>query len=228
MREIRLFAPAAVLATGCLLIFGAQRQRPVRLDRPLATMPLALAGYTGIERKVSEGEQKVAGMSDYVFRLFHRDSVIAFTLYVGYYESQTTGRTIHSPKNCLPGAGWQALESSAVTVDVGGTPVTVNRYMLANGPSQALVYYWYQGRGRVAHSEYRVKWDLLRDAMRHGRTEEALVRIVVPIPKGTSSTASDWNERVSRAEAVAREVTAELIPRVNGALPMWSRGTPRA
>jgi EpsI family protein len=228
MREIRLFVPAMVLGAGCLLLFGIQRQHPVRLDRPLASMPLALAGYSGIERQVSEGEQQVAGMTDYVYRLFHRDSVLAFTLYVGYYESQTTGRTIHSPKNCLPGAGWQALESSAVTITAGGKPVTVNRYMLANGPSQALVYYWYQGRGRVAHSEYRVKWDLLRDAMRHGRTEEALVRIVVPIPPGRGSSASSWNERVGRAEAVAKEVAADLIPRVNGALPTWARGAPRA
>jgi EpsI family protein len=106
--------------------------------------------------------------------------------------------------------------------------VTVNRYMLANGQNQALVYYWYQGRGRVAHSEYRVKWDLLRDAMRHGRTEEALVRIVVPIPKGPGSSASSWNERVGRAEAVAREVAADLIPRVETALPTWMRGSPRA
>lgn len=228
MRNLRLFAPALLLGAGCLLLFGVQHQRPVRLDRPLAAMPLVLAGYTGIERPVSEGEQKVAGMNDYVYRIFHRDSVIAFTLYVGYYESQTTGRTIHSPKNCLPGAGWQALESSEVTVDAGGTPVTLNRYMLANGQSQALVYYWYQGRGRVANSEYRVKWDLLRDAMRHGRTEEALVRIVVPIPPGPGSITSARNERVVRAEAVAREAVAELIPRINAALPSWSRGAPRA
>jgi EpsI family protein len=228
MRELRLFAPAGLLAVGCALLFGVQSQRPVRLDRPLTSMPLALAGYSGIERKVSEGEQEVAGMTDYVYRLFHRDSVLAFTLYVGYYDSQTTGRTIHSPKNCLPGAGWQALESSTVTLDVQGEPVTVNRYMLANGPQQALVYYWYQGRGRVANSEYRVKWDLLRDAMRHGRTEEALVRIVVPIPRGAGSSASSWNERVARAEAVAKEAAAELIPRVEGALPSWSRGAPRA
>ena len=29
--------------------------------------------------------------------------------FVSYYERQTQGKTIHSPRNCLPGAGWEVL-----------------------------------------------------------------------------------------------------------------------
>jgi EpsI family protein len=169
-------------------------------------------------------EQRVAGVSDYVFRVFGPDSTPAFSVYVGYYESQATGRTIHSPRNCLPGAGWQTVESGKTSIEVPGeaAPVTVNRYLLANGPSQAIVYYWYQGRGRVAHSEYRVKWDLLRDAIARGRTEEALVRIVVPVASAPGFTADAWRKQVSEAEAVARSVARDLIPRVSSALPRWT------
>jgi EpsI family protein len=165
----------------------------------------------------------VAGVSDYVFRVFGPDSTPAFSVYVGYYESQATGRTIHSPRNCLPGAGWQTVESGKASVGVEGSavPVTVNRYLLANGPSQAIVYYWYQGRGRVAHSEYRVKWDLLRDAIARGRTEEALVRIVVPVKAAPGFTADAWRKQVGEAEAVARSVAQELVPRLARALPGW-------
>ncbi len=230
MREIRLFVPAALLGAGCVLLFGVHRQHPTRLAQPLRTMPLEVAGYTGVERTVSEPEQRVAGMSDYVYRIFGRDSA-AFSVYVGYYESQTTGRTIHSPKNCLPGAGWEALQSGTESLDAGeaagagGARVTVNRYLLANGASQALVLYWYQGRGRVAYSEYRVKWDLLRDAMRFGRTEEALVRVVVPIAPGTAATRA---ARESAADSLARAAAIDLIPRLDAALPAWSNRGPRA
>jgi EpsI family protein len=227
MRELRLFAPAALLMAGCYLLFGLQRQHPVQLARPLRTMPLHLAGFTGSERVVSEEEQRVAGMTDYVFRVFARDAE-GFSVYVGYYDSQTTGRTIHSPKNCLPGAGWEALETGTETLDTGpGTrPATVNRYTLANGPHRALVYYWYQGRGRVAHNEYSVKWDLLRDAMRRGRTEEALVRIVVPIVPG--STPDGWRAGLVKAESLARRAAIELMPRVEEMLPAWPRFGSRA
>ena len=60
----------------------------------------------------------------------------------------------------------------------------VNRYLLKPDSHRALVLYWCQGRGRVEANEYIVKWDLLRDAAVRRRTEEALVRIVVPIRVG--------------------------------------------
>ncbi len=225
--RVRLVLPATVMAIGMILIQSATRQTPVLLDAPLKTMPLRLAGFSGTERPVTEEEQRIAGMSDYVFRVFARDTTAAFSVYVGYYESQVTGKTIHSPRNCLPGAGWQQVESGRQTLTLNGQTVTVNRYLLANGPSQAVVYYWYQGRGRVAWSEYRVKWDLLRDAARHGRTEEALVRIMVPLAEATAGSAAELAARVKRADDVATQVAHELLPQVERVLPRWSERAAR-
>jgi EpsI family protein len=91
---------------------------------------------------------------------------------------------------------------------VDGSP-TVNRYILQNGAARALVLYWYQGRGRIAHNEYLVKWDLLRDAALKRRTDEALVRIVVPI---TSSEADSFS--------MAQEIAAGIKPALDRALPL--------
>jgi EpsI family protein len=223
MRSWRLFVPAGVLAIGGLLVAGARNQEVVRLQRPLREVPFTLAGFSVEDRTISENEVQVAGMSDYVFRIFggQQDSTQAFSVYVGYYDSQTTGRTIHSPRNCLPGAGWQTVESGTRTLQVDGQSVVVNRYILANGPMQALVYYWYQGRGRVAWNEYRVKWDLLRDAATRGRTEEALVRIMVPIPPSQGFNATDWQERQTRADELASRAATGLVSAVEHALPVW-------
>jgi EpsI family protein len=87
-------------------------------------------------------------------------------------------------------------------------PVRVNRYLLKNKQEQALVLYWYQGRGRVEANEYLVKWDLLRDAALRRRTEEALVRVVVPL---TSTEA--------HAYELASAIAARLLPAVQQALP---------
>ncbi len=220
--RVRLALPAAAMAIGVVLIQAATRQTPIQLSAPLRTMPLALAGHIGDERPVTEEEQRVAGMTEYVFRVFSRDTTAAFSVYVGYYESQVTGRTIHSPKNCLPGAGWQQVESGQKRLTVNGETVTVNRYILANGPSQAVVYYWYQGRGRVAWSEYRVKWDLLRDAAKHGRTEEALVRIMVPLSVAAGGSAGELAARIQRADDLATEAAEELLPQVEQVLPKFS------
>jgi hypothetical protein len=60
----------------------------------------------------------------------------------------------------------------------------------------------------VEASEYRVKWDLMRDAALSGRTEEALVRIVVPITDG-----------IEDPDALARRIAAKLVPAVSLKLP---------
>ena len=226
MRDARLFAPAAILLAGCVLLTGVRRQHAAPLADPLRGMPVALAGTDGRDRDMSDAERRATAVSDYVFRTFGPDSATAFSLYVGYYQRQAAGKSIHSPRNCLPGAGWQTVESGKANVMVDGQTVVVNRYILANGPSQALVYYWYQGRGRVAHNEYTVKWDLLRDAVAHGRSEEALVRVVVPIRRAPGYTTEAWRRHIDAAEVTARTAAGEMIPRLQGALPPWSEGKP--
>ncbi len=202
--------PGVILAAGCLLLLKAGLQRDMPLRGSLETLPSTLLGSTGTDQVIGADEQRVAGMSQYLLRSYGPDSASRFSVYVGYYTSQRQGKTIHSPKNCLPGSGWEPLAAREEELAVGGKMVKVNRYELANHDQRALVYYWYQGRGRVAANEYRVKLDLLRDAAIRGRTEEALVRIVVPL----SDTVSD-----SAAETVARAVSSQIIPALAQLLP---------
>ena len=201
------YLPLVVLALGAaaLLRIGGQADTPLRGS--LDSIPHQLAGYSGRDQTVSKDEQRVAGMDQYLMRAYLRDSTY-FSLYVGYYQAQNQGKSIHSPKNCLPGAGWEPLESSTRSVVVGNSSMTVNRYLLEKGSARAVVYYWYQGRGRVSWNEYAVKWELLRDKAIHGRSEEALVRIVVPIDPSAPGG----------ADALANEVAQDIIPRLFGIL----------
>jgi EpsI family protein len=209
MRNWLRWLPAGVLGCGCVMLLGVQRQQAVPLRASLETLPQRIGAYAGADQVIPQDEQSVAGMSNYLLRIFTTpDTASAFSIYVGYYEQQTQGRTIHSPKNCLPGAGWEALSSGRQPLVVGSDTVMVNRYELANKRARALVYYWYQGRGRVESSEYRVKWELLRDAALTGRSEEALVRIVVPL-----------TDTMTNPDSVATSVGQMLVPAVRRLLP---------
>jgi EpsI family protein len=194
------------------MTLGLKSQRARPLAHPLSrAVPQVIAGFHSRDDTLSGREARVAGVSTYLLRTYAPpDSVAAagFSVYVGYYERQTQGRTIHSPKNCLPGSGWEALASTVATVPTGGGESRVNRYLLKNGDARALVLYWYQGRGRLEHDEYRVKWNLLRDAAVKQRSDEALVRIVVPV----TATEED-------ALRLATQVAAVLVPAVALALP---------
>jgi EpsI family protein len=210
MSSWKMWVPGSLMSVGCVFTLFIDRQQVVELAAPLSTLPITVVEHRGTDLPISEGEQRVAGMTSYSFRTFLKDSAEVFSIYVGYYDHQTQGKTIHSPKNCLPGSGWEALAQTERQVATPKGSETVNRYLLQNGQERALVYYWYQGRGRVAANEYRVKWELLRDAAISGRSEEALVRIVIRLRP-------HMNEQ--QADQLATRIAGELIPSVFQVLP---------
>jgi len=220
MRKLRAWVPALILLVGCGFIWQTHLQRAIPLAAPLTTVLPSLPGYTVHDQHVSDEERRVAGMTDYVARVYARDTTIAFTTLVSYYDRQSQGKTIHSPRNCLPGAGWEVLRSGTRTIEADGVPHVVNHYTLKNGRATAIVYYWYQGRGRVVASEYEVKWNLLRDAALLGHTEEALVRVVVPInaPAGARDSVS-LDRAFAEADAMGEQIAVKLIGEVTRVLP---------
>lgn len=218
------FLPAGVLLVGVLFISGIRPQLVMKPVQPMSAIPTVYEGATGKDIPIAKEEQRIAGMSDFILREFPRGAG-TWSIYVGYYDRQVQGKTIHSPKNCLPGAGWDIMENDAVPIGAASGPDVphVNRVVLANKGQRALVYYWYQGRGRIAHNEYKVKWDLLRDAALHGRTEEALVRLVIYVPPVATGTAKKDDAAMLSADSLAHRVMNPLAESVYKVLPPFGR-----
>ena len=224
MRNVRAYVPAAILLVGAALLRSTHSQSAVTLRGSLAGVLSDLPDYTFADQKISADELRIAGMSNYVARTYMRNGDVAFTTLVSYYESQTQGKTLHSPRNCLPGAGWEVMMAGTQAIMVNGIAVQVNRYVLRKGKATALAYYWYQGRGRITASEYAVKWNLLRDAALIGRTEEALVRIVVPVyPPVAPKSDERMMTALAHADITAEQIAARMIDDVNDVLPGHAR-----
>jgi len=173
-----------VLLASTALAASRTRSAEVAVAREdLAQLPYAIDGWRGVDMEpLSDDILAQVGVDDYASRQYLRaDGAAAVNVYVGYYASQRQGDTIHSPLNCLPGAGWQPIETSRQTITAGDTRVDVNRYVISRGISRQVVLYWYQGRGRVVASEYAHKAWLMVDAARLGRTNGGLVRLIVPV-----------------------------------------------
>ncbi|HJR34612.1 MAG TPA: EpsI family protein [Gemmatimonadales bacterium] len=218
---LRLWLPGVILALGAAGLLAARRQVEMPLVKPLQeTLPSTVLGLSSDDREVGLEERKISGVSDYAFRVFGTDTdSIRLSVYVGYYEAQSQGKTIHSPKNCLPGAGWDPIAHERITLESSGYRFPVNRYLLSNKQNQALVYYWYQGRGRVSASEYLVKWEQIRDRALAGRSDEALVRILVPLTPGLS---------VAEADSIATRVGAAIVRPIFASLPPFPSRDPLA
>jgi EpsI family protein len=147
---------------------------------PLERLPLTIAGWSGKRLPdIDEASRQVLGADDYLNRRYSRAEE-AVDLFVAFYASQHQGDAIHSPRNCLPGAGWRPVAQSTVPFPLNESTVSVNRYVIEKGRDRRVVYYWYQGRGRVVANEYANKAWLVIDAMRTGRSDGALVRAMAP------------------------------------------------
>ena len=224
--RLRLYFPAALLLAGCGLLWQTRAQSAIPLEGDLSSVLSSVDGFDAQEQLISEDERRVAGMTNYVARQYMHRGTLAFTSLVSYYDKQTHGKTIHSPRNCLPGAGWEIVNRGTAVVQSDGVEYRVNRYVLKNKRYVALAYYWYQGRGRVTANEYAVKWNLLRDAALRGRTEEALVRIVIPVPDADVIGLND--DAVLPQDTLARIVTSRMIREVRSALPKATAPHPAA
>jgi EpsI family protein len=192
----------AVIVTGCMLgaatyLAAASRPEQIPPRQPFAEFPQRIEQWTGQEAPPFSAEIVAElGVDEHVNRIY-TSSEGPVALYIGYYHSQRQGDTIHSPLNCLPGAGWQPLskERSAIPVSMaaGATaaPIRVNRIVIQKGLEKQLVLYWYQSHGRVEPDEYWSKAYMVYDAVRLNRTDAAMIRVVSPIhPDDTDASAA--------------------------------------
>lgn len=210
----RSAAVAALFLLGSVAIAEASRTEPVLPRHTLAAFPSQLGEWEG-QPTVRFDQQilSVLGVDEYINRIYRSPHGQPIGLYVGYYASQRQGDTIHSPLNCLPGAGWEPVTRRRMSIEVPGSrPIVVNRLLIRKGIESQVVVYWYQGHGRVIASEYWGKIYAVVDAIRLNRTDGALVRIISPVPASIP-------EGERRAEEAAMGFARAAFPILQRHLP---------
>lgn len=205
----RLWTTVGLLLGSYVLLQTISHGEPVIARQPLRDFPYTVGNWKGEEQPLSEQVVGTLGVSDYVNRVYLRATNPPVQLYVGYYASQRAGDTMHSPKNCLPGAGWDPISAGSATIPLTNRPeLVVNNYVVQKDLDKQLVWYWYQGRGRIIASEYSGKFWMVADAISRNRTDGALVRIVTPM-----------NDGETKARTRLMSFTQSVFPELDAILP---------
>lgn len=187
---------------------GAAHEAEAPARTPFHELPLSIAGAEGADATpFPDDVAEQLGADDYINRIYV-DAAGPVALYTGYYASQRQGDAIHSPQNCLPGAGWRPLSNERIEMAAGPERYTVNRVLIAKGRERQAVLYWYQGRGRVVANEFTNKAWLMVDAARSGRTDGGLVRLITPVV----STPEDAYARLERFAIALMPLLREHLP----------------
>jgi EpsI family protein len=154
----------------------------------------------------------VLQVDDYLMRTYINKAGQVINLYIGYFGDQREGKRIHSPRQCLPGAGWTPSQASIRRLsleDHDSIILPVNEYLMGKGGEEAIYLFWYQGRGRTYASEYLNKLYLVWDAMTRNRTDGALVRISMSVTDSPDRTMESLNEFIRNSFSVLPQFVPE-------------------
>jgi EpsI family protein len=191
-----------VLLAQAGIFYGFSRQENVPPHKALADFQLTGSPWVNVQdQQLDQETLDVLRADDILARVYRNvDTGSVATMFVAFFKTQRTGKTPHSPKNCLPGSGFVALESGYLTIPIpAAQPIQVNRYVVAHGENQSVVLYWYQSHNRVMASEYTAKIFTVTDSIRYNRSDTALVRVVTEARGGNTARATD--QAVSLVEA---------------------------
>jgi EpsI family protein len=210
MSWTRLIMVVALLAAANGVVMLTSRTEEIPPVRSFNDFPDRVGPWQGKRGTLDDDIYNVLGVEEYVLSDFTRPPGRFVNLYIGFYQSQRKGDLIHSPRNCMPGAGWNIVETGReiLTDPETGQPYKVASLVLKRGDQYQMVIYWFHSRGRIIDSEYMQKIWLVTDAIFRNRTDGSFVRLITPFKN-------------SRQEAVLllKEFAGHLKPLLDDYIP---------
>jgi EpsI family protein len=204
-------ASAIMLLTMALTSYLTHSE-DVPLIKPFNTFPKKIGEWNGQESRFDQKIYDVLGVDDSFLANYRTKDGQLVQLYIGFYQSQREGDLIHSPKNCMPGGGWNITDVSLEEIDFLNDKSEEQKAIkltLQNGRHKQISLYWFQSRGRISHSEYMQKIYLVVDAITCNRTDGSFVRLIAPVVN---------NDEEAALKSLKR-FTKDLIPVLKDYLP---------
>jgi EpsI family protein len=176
-----------------LTVWTHARPRVSHLDRFAfdAAVPLAFDGWIGrAAPPLDPAVASVLAADEYVHRFYMATNPgprtadpglrpkASVEMDIAYYAQPQAGAAMHSPLNCLPGNGWEIIESRTVPVAANGATIDVRRLLVAQNGYRVAMTYWFQNRGVIVGNEYRQRFQLLANGLQGRPTDAAIVRVM--------------------------------------------------
>jgi EpsI family protein len=199
-----------VIVVQAVLFYSASGSESTPLPSPLKDFPTVFGAWIMHDEGAVDAETLAILKANDTMTRDYVSAEGEANLFIAYFETQRQGQSPHSPKNCLPGSGYQPSESGRIDVPVAGGSININRYVVSRGEDESIVMYWYQSQGRVIADEFAAKFYLIADSIRHHRSDTSLVRVVVPVTEHMSR---------EKASQTAVDFVQAAYPAVSSWLP---------
>ena len=191
----KVIAAVAFLALN-FYVYNFMARHPVIPERESFTaFPLEIDDWRcGINEPLDEKIRENLGATDtLICNYVNRADGTDIGVYVGYHATQIREEgggdrenSIHPPAHCLPGSGWDIVDSKTIPIHFPGVTddtARAKRLVIAKGQTRQLVYYWYQMQGRHVAEDWQKILYVGYERAHSGRTDGALVRFTVPLTR---------------------------------------------
>jgi EpsI family protein len=208
----RILIASIIMILTMIFVKYISHSEDIKLTKPFSTFPKSISEWTGKEERFDQAVYDMLGVDDSYLANYYNHEGSNVQLYIGYYESQKEGQQIHSPKNCMPGSGWNITETSLEDVTLKGDAskkIKVIKLLLEKDTQKQVVLYWYQSNGRFISSEYAQRIYMVVDSITKHRTDGSFVRLISPV----------INNDEEAAIKHLKDFAADLIPILKEYIP---------
>ena len=212
LSNTRVAIISVVLTAAIIFLSFLDKGMSVPIKRPLEAFPREIGKWsfvnsTSLPQKV---EEKL-GVDTYLEYDYISPAGQVVNLYVSYFSSME-GKRFHSPRNCMPGAGWDVASLEPLALEIHHSqsmPIEINNMILQKGADRQVVLYWYQCRGRFIRSEYMEKIYQVLDSIFKRRTDGSFIRVMGPAQNGRTEYTTNY----------LADFTKEVIPILEEYIP---------
>ena len=186
LSNLRIVIVALLFVITFVVLHVSESVKETPIKKRLNMFPQKTGKWTLVNtRLLSNPVIEMIGVNDYIDYDYASPDGPIVNLYVSYFNGKTGG--YHSPRNCLPGSGWNVANTKHLKLDIHDSetgPFRVNLMIVQKGIDKQVVVYWYQNRGRIIASEYWGKIYLVLDSIFKRRRDGSFIRIMAPVYKG--------------------------------------------
>ncbi len=140
--------------------------------------PLSRGDWTGVREEVP----------DYVIEMLNPKEILAATYTNGrgarvqvlfdFFSGEASFGGPHSPRNCLPGAGWSLSPASLHPIALSDRTITVDRIVIGRDNTKQVMDFWYVTNYGETSSDYRLKLYSMLSSLTLKPRDVAFIRLI--------------------------------------------------
>ena len=179
MKQWRFYLLFILLGVAAFYVY-TRSEADVPINKPLDLFPQRSGDWTMTgQARFDERVLAVLLPTDYLSRSYVDSKGHKLSLYIGFHNGGPRSGPIHSPKQCLPGSGWNHLKQEIKSVTVGGEDIPYVSAIYQKDTEKQLFLYWFQVRDQILTNEYALKLAMIKNSVLSNRRDTAFIRLSV-------------------------------------------------